>query len=75
VHLDNFRGEYLPILSRDVLRRIAEGDETWEAMVPSAVADLIKRRSFFGYTRPDRYDDDLLDRERPAAAAFAAPWT
>jgi len=51
VPLDNYRPEYLTILSRDVLRRIAEGDDTWEAMVPPAVAELIKRRSFFGYTK------------------------
>ncbi len=52
VQLDNYRSEYLPILSRDVLRRIASGDATWEPMVPAAVAELIKRRCFFGYTRP-----------------------
>jgi hypothetical protein len=52
VHLDNYRPEYLPIFSRDVLRRIAADDSSWEAMVPSDVADLIKRRAFFGYVRP-----------------------
>jgi hypothetical protein len=51
VQLTSYRPEYLPILSRDVLRRIGAGDDAWEAMVPPAVADLIKRRSFFGYTR------------------------
>jgi hypothetical protein len=35
-----------------VLRRIAAGDESWENMVPPAVAELIKRRAFFGYIRP-----------------------
>ncbi|HZQ58031.1 MAG TPA: hypothetical protein VFA84_08345 [Acidimicrobiales bacterium] len=64
VHLDNYRAAYLPILSRDVLRRIAEGDEAWEGMVPPAVAELIKRRSFFGYTKPER-DDDSAD-SRPS---------
>jgi hypothetical protein len=49
VHLDQFKPEYLPILSRDVLRRIGCGDETWEPMVPAAVAELIKTRAFFGY--------------------------
>jgi hypothetical protein len=52
VHLDNYRPEFLPIFSRDVLRRIAAGDDTWETMVPAEVADLIKRRGFFGYVRP-----------------------
>ncbi len=49
VDLDNYKPEYLPILSRDVLRRIAGSDETWESMVPADVAALIKKRGFFGY--------------------------
>jgi hypothetical protein len=51
VHLDNYRSEFLSIFSRDVLRRIAEDDSSWETMVPDEVADLIKRRGFFGFTR------------------------
>ncbi|GAB7190861.1 hypothetical protein NUM3379_15680 [Kineococcus sp. NUM-3379] len=51
VHLDNFREEYLPIFSRDVLRRIASGDDTWESMVPVEVAAMIVKRAFFGYKR------------------------
>ena len=53
VDLDNYKPEYLPILSRDVLRRIASGDDMWESMVPAAVGALIKKRGFFGYHRPD----------------------
>jgi hypothetical protein len=34
--------------SRDVLRLIKARDAGWEGMVPPAVADLIKRRGFFG---------------------------
>jgi hypothetical protein len=55
VHLDNYRAEWLPIFSRDVLRRIAANDDSWESMVPAEVAELIKRRSFFGYAKPGRY--------------------
>jgi len=51
VHLDNFKPEYLSIYSRDVLKRIAAGDESWETMVPAAVAEIIKKRGFFGYTK------------------------
>jgi hypothetical protein len=53
IDLDNYKPDYLPILSRDVLKRIAAGDEVWESQVPDAVADLIKKRSFFDYRRPD----------------------
>lgn len=52
VHLDDYTPEYLSILSRDVLRRIKEGDESWEAMVPPEVAEVIRRRCFFGYRAP-----------------------
>jgi hypothetical protein len=51
VALDNYEPDYLPILSRDVLRRIPTDDETWEAMVPPAVSGLIRKRGFFGYQR------------------------
>jgi hypothetical protein len=51
VPLDNYRADYLHIFSRDVLKRIARGDETWESMVPEAVAELIKQRSFFDYAK------------------------
>jgi hypothetical protein len=53
VGLDNYKPDYLSILSRDVLRRIASGDATWEAMVPPEVSELIKKRAFFGYQRTD----------------------
>jgi hypothetical protein len=49
VQLDNYNPEYLSIFSRDVLKRIANGDESWEATVPPQVAEIIRRRGFFGY--------------------------
>jgi hypothetical protein len=51
VHLDNFNPGFLHIFSRDVLKRIAAQDETWEDMVPVEVACVIKKRGLFGYTR------------------------
>src|SRR5215470_13840190 len=51
VNLDNYKPEYLSIFSRDVLRRIAAEDESWEDMCPAEVAELIKRRGFFGYVK------------------------
>ncbi|MCW2525754.1 MAG: hypothetical protein JWM76_614 [Pseudonocardiales bacterium] len=53
VDLDNYKPEYLPIMSRDVLKRIAAGDTQWESMVPGEVAAMIKKRGFFGYHRPE----------------------
>jgi hypothetical protein len=51
VQLDNFNPDYLHIFSRDVLKRIAAHDDEWEKMVPSQVAEIIKKRGFFGYSK------------------------
>ena len=53
--LDNFDPSVLHIYSRDVLRRIKDEDTSWESMVPDEVADVIKRRRFFGYRAADRF--------------------
>ncbi|HEX8310972.1 MAG TPA: TonB-dependent receptor [Chthoniobacteraceae bacterium] len=49
VPLDNYNPDYLSIFSRDVLKRIAAGDTTWEQMVPAEVTKVIHKRGFFGY--------------------------
>jgi hypothetical protein len=51
VGLDDYEPDYLPILSRDVLKRIPTEDTSWEEMVPPEVSALIKKRGFFGYDR------------------------
>lgn len=48
VHLDNYNPAYSHIFSRDVLKRIAKGDSSWEEMVPPQVAELIRKHGFFG---------------------------
>lgn len=47
--LENVDEDLLHIFSRDVLRRIGAGDPEWESMVPPEIADVIRRRRFFGY--------------------------
>jgi hypothetical protein len=56
VQLDNFNPKYLPIFSRDVLKRIASGDESWDEMVPAKVAEIIRQRGFFGYKKRNDLD-------------------
>ena len=51
VQLDNYNPEYLSIFSRDVLKRIASGDESWDETVPPQVAELIRHRGYFGYKK------------------------
>jgi hypothetical protein len=52
--LDNFDANVLHIFSRDVLKRIKDGDAHWEDMVPAEIARVIKERGFFGYREPVR---------------------
>lgn len=47
--LENYDPECLTIFSREILRKIKDGDPSWEQMVPSKVADVIKDKSCFGY--------------------------
>jgi hypothetical protein len=47
--LNNYDESILHIFSRDVLRRIKEHDRSWETMVPREVAEVIRRRGFFGF--------------------------
>jgi hypothetical protein len=51
VGLDDYKPDYLPIFSRDVLKRIPSDDPSWESMVPPEVCALIKKRGFFGYQK------------------------
>jgi hypothetical protein len=50
--LENYNPSLMHIFSRDVLKRIQDGDPTWTTMVPPAIAEVIKQRHFFGYTAP-----------------------
>jgi hypothetical protein len=49
VPLENYDPAVLPILSREVFRRLKTGDSSWETMVPEEVAEIIKRRGLFGH--------------------------
>jgi hypothetical protein len=51
VPLEGYDAAVLPILARDVLRSIEAGDPAWEGMVPPEIAEIIRRRGFFGYGR------------------------
>jgi hypothetical protein len=44
----------LTILSRDVLKRLRGSDSSWETMVPTAVAQIIKKRGLLGYVEKSR---------------------
>jgi hypothetical protein len=44
-----YEESYLSIRTPDVLARIQGGDDTWEQMVPAAVAEIIKAENLFGW--------------------------
>jgi len=48
--LDNYDPACLKVFSREVLRKIKEGDNEWEKMVPHAVVEIIKAKQYFGYS-------------------------
>jgi hypothetical protein len=51
IALDNHDPECLKIFSRTVLKQIKDGSGDWEKSVPGPVAELIKQRGLFGYTK------------------------
>ena len=60
--ISGFNEDYLTIFSRDVLQRIKNNDTSWEKLVPTKVAEVIKSRGLLGYGKDPR----------PAAAASPA---
>jgi hypothetical protein len=54
--LDNVDESVLHIFSRDVLKRIKDNDAAWESMVPPEIADVIKKRHYFGYREAEMLD-------------------
>jgi len=49
VDVTGFNHNLLHIFSKEVLRMLQNGEDGWESMVPSQVANLIKEKYLFGY--------------------------
>jgi len=49
VDVEGFNPNILHIFSKEVLRKLQIGEEGWEGMVPTQVANLIKEKYLFGY--------------------------
>jgi len=47
-----YHAQNLGIFSRDVLKKIADGDPGWEKMLPPQAAEIIKERHLWGYKPP-----------------------
>ncbi len=51
VDIEEFDEKNLTIYSREILKQICLGENGWEDKVPEGVADLIKDRGMFGYSK------------------------
>ncbi len=51
IDITDYQEENLHIYSRNILKQIAMGEEGWEDKVPEGVADMIKERNMFGYSK------------------------
>jgi hypothetical protein len=51
--LENFDESVLHIFSRDILKRIKDGDASWDSMAPVEIADVIRKRRFCGFHEAD----------------------
>lgn len=49
VDIFDYDEEVLHIFSRDVLQKIATGEEGWEELLPKGIAELIKEQGLFDY--------------------------
>jgi hypothetical protein len=56
--IDCYKAEFLGISSRDVYRKLKEGDPTWVDDVPPNVALLICQRHLLGYD-PDKFEEQV----------------
>lgn len=51
VDIDNYNADILNIFSREVLKMIACGEEGWEEMLPKGIAEKIKEKRLFSYSK------------------------
>ena len=49
VDIKDYDPQILDIYSRKVLKKIIANDKGWEDMLPTGVAEVIKKRKLFGY--------------------------
>lgn len=52
VDIFDYDPDILNIFSREVLKKIAEGENGWEELLPKGIAELIKKKNLFDYTAP-----------------------
>jgi hypothetical protein len=71
--LDNFNPNYLSIFSRDVIEQIKAGHPSWIESVPAEVAEVVRRRGFFGYRRSAAIQESPVGTAAPLAGVAGLP--
>lgn len=62
VDIENYDPDILQIFSRDVLRKIKDGEDGWEDALPAYVDNIIRDKQLFGYD-PDNYKNKKDEEE------------
>ncbi|MBL7473454.1 TonB-dependent receptor [Robertkochia sediminum] len=57
VDIFDYDPESLNIFSREVLKKISEGEEGWEEMLPEGISKLIKEKQLFDYEAPKAIEE------------------
>jgi len=51
VNIDNFDPKNLEIFSRIILKMIKKGEDGWQDLLPTGIADIIEEKRLFGYSK------------------------
>ena len=51
VDINNYNPNILDVFSRTVLKMIATGEQGWEDMLPKGIAEQIKEKRLFSYSK------------------------
>ncbi|SFN65157.1 hypothetical protein SAMN04487989_102241 [Bizionia echini] len=60
VDITDYDSSILTVFSRNVLKKISEGEDGWETMLPEGVSKLIKQKSLFGCETEEMIHPDEL---------------
>tara|TARA_R110002012_G_scaffold81945_4_gene207531 strand:+ start:70482 stop:71942 length:1461 start_codon:yes stop_codon:yes gene_type:complete len=60
VDITNYDSSILDVFSRNVLKKISDGEEGWETMLPEGVSKLIKEKCLFGCETEEMIHPDEL---------------
>ena len=51
VDIKDYDEEHLNIFSKDILKKIENGESGWQQLLPEGVAEIITKKELFGYRK------------------------